>query len=452
MLFTLITTYEVMDYTNEPYILVPSGDAYLFVKRETIYHLFNISLFQEKYDKYMRMSYHPKNRKMVMLAQRCKEYLDQLTDHRNRRSLDFLGTGIKFITGTPDHDDLVTVESKLNQLVKNNNNLAIINSRLLHQLENISPVFGRENALVLFEWLAMELTEIINTINLAKLGVLNTKVLNFSEMRRIIRDEIGHEMHIPLIEILEHATFSILESNSIYVLLIKYPRVQFGGKLYAIRAVANRTGKLELEKFAVENDRKYHTVSACKRFINANVCSYREHTCTEELLNGMVTNCNLIKEKMLDIEEFDEGKIVINGNHTINGLTRTGVFMIMFNGTVVIDGTNYTNERNNIREFLRLNRPAHYEVMDIIESENEKMKIPELTIISQIPLELEEHPIRSLFIIIVAIIIFIIVTNVAIKIYKIYLEHQKRKIEMETNNYVRALFNTNTNSVSVHTT
>lgn len=179
------------------------------------------------------------------MAQRCKEYLDQLTDHRNKRALDFLGTGIKLIAGTPDHEDLMTVENKLNQLVKNNNKLAVVNSRLLQKLEKITPFIGKDNVIVLFEWLAMELTEIITII--------------------------------------------------IY--------------------------------------------------------------------------------------------------NTINGLAKSGVFLIIFNGTVTVDGVNHTNERNNIREFLRLNRPAHYEVMDIIESENEEMKIPELNIISQIPVELEEHPI-----------------------------------------------------------
>lgn len=246
MLLGIIATYEVMDYTNEPYVLIPGGEAYLFSEREKIYHIFNISLFKEKYDMYMRMSFNPKNRRMTLMAQRCKEYLDQLTDHRNKRALDFLGTGIKLITGTPDHNDLMTVENKLNELVKNNNNLAVVNSKLLETLERISPYTGKDNVMILFEWLAMELTEIINTINLAKVGVLNTKILNFAEMRRIIKDEIGHKMHLPLIEILEHAIFSILESNSIYVLMIKYPRVKFGGKLYEVRAVSNGNGKLEL--------------------------------------------------------------------------------------------------------------------------------------------------------------------------------------------------------------
>lgn len=202
MLLGIIATYEVMDYTNEPYVLIPGGEAYLFSEREKIYHIFNISLFKEKYDMYMRMSFNPKNRRMTLMAQRCKEYLDQLTDHRNKSALDFLGTGIKLITGTPDHNDLMTVENKLNELVKNNNNLAVVNSKLLETLERISPYTGKDNVMILFEWLAMELTEIINTINLAKVGVLNTKILNFAEMRRIIKDEIGHKMHLPLIEIL----------------------------------------------------------------------------------------------------------------------------------------------------------------------------------------------------------------------------------------------------------
>lgn len=42
ILLSFISTYEVVDYTNEPYVLVPGGDAYVFSERERIYHVFNV--------------------------------------------------------------------------------------------------------------------------------------------------------------------------------------------------------------------------------------------------------------------------------------------------------------------------------------------------------------------------------------------------------------------------
>ncbi|GBP08369.1 Retrovirus-related Pol polyprotein from transposon gypsy [Eumeta japonica] len=45
---------------------------------------------------------------------------DQLDEHRAKRSINFLGSYLKFITGTPDRDETIQIESAINTLINNN--------------------------------------------------------------------------------------------------------------------------------------------------------------------------------------------------------------------------------------------------------------------------------------------------------------------------------------------
>lgn len=71
---------------------------------------------------------------------------------------------------------------------------------------------------ILDDWIPNELTQIIHTFTLAKMGILNTAILDLKEINQIIKAE--GNIKAPLMQILEHATFKILYSELVYVLLI----------------------------------------------------------------------------------------------------------------------------------------------------------------------------------------------------------------------------------------
>ena len=48
---------------------------------------------------------------------RIKTLCEQLAEHRHKRGLNFLGSALKFITGVPDHDEAVRIESTINNLI-----------------------------------------------------------------------------------------------------------------------------------------------------------------------------------------------------------------------------------------------------------------------------------------------------------------------------------------------
>lgn len=417
----LLSTFELIDYSNEAYTLIPIEHAYLFRENGTLFHVFNITEIESRFIKYEKMKNNiPElgGERLRLLMDKCREYLDQLIIRRNRRALNFLGTGIKFITGMPDHDDMELVQQKLNDLIENNNRLAIINSQLQRNFEYSTGSSGRHQLEVLFEWLASELSQIIQTINLAKVGVLNTAVLNLREMDQIIKTE--RSFGAPLIEILEHSTFKFLQMNSVYVLLIRYPRIERKCMLYRVKPIEKRMGKLKLEEFAAYCDREYLTVRDCRKYINTNICRYFEHTCTQKLLNGINAKCSMVREHMPAIDEVDAGKILINGNHTVNNIARQGTFLVLFNDSILIDNLNFTNDKDLVLGYLQRNRPTQYEILDIIEGQNENLKIPTLTIIEKISTEIETHPIRSTISLFIAIAVAMILLHYFIRICSLY--------------------------------
>lgn len=442
----LVQNFEIIDYSSEPYALISMDQAYLYKKNGTLFHVFNISEIEQKFHLNDLNLKEAGNEKIRIWGERCKEYLEQLTIHRNKRSINFLGSVIKFVAGTPDHDDMVLVQQKLNELAENNNRLSIVNSKLKKNLEWITGYSAERNVEIIFEWLATELAQVIHTINLAKNGILNTAALNLEEINQIIKDEAKFDA--PLMEILEQATFKILQVDSVYIMLIKYPIIDKKCMLYNVKPIELEMGKLKLEEFVVNCEKQYITVRDCKKYITTNICKYSEHTCTEKLLNGIKANCTIVREHMHEIDEIDNGKLLIHGTHTVNNITKKGTFLILYNDSVLIDNQNFTNDKKLISDYLQRNRPSQYDIFDIIKSENKLLQIPDLTIIEKIPIEIETHPIKSTLLIISIIIITIILIHYAIKICKIYNAYKLRKEKQKSNAYVRTLFNKELGTIS----
>lgn len=122
-----------------------------------------------------------------------------------------------------------------------------------------------------------------------------------------------------------------------------------------------------------------------------------------------------VKERMPEIDEVDNGKILIHGNHSINNINRQGTFLVLFNDSIQIDNTNFTNDENLMMHYVQINIPAHYEILEILESGNEELKLSELTVMEKIPIEIESHPVRSMLFLLMIILITIILLHYSLK-------------------------------------
>jgi len=70
--------------------------------------------------------------------------MSQLILNRSKRGINELGTIWKWKTGTPDHDNFITVQNKIDDLVQNNNDQFVINSKIFKQPLKIKK-FNLEN-------------------------------------------------------------------------------------------------------------------------------------------------------------------------------------------------------------------------------------------------------------------------------------------------------------------
>jgi len=100
------------------------------------------------------------------------------------------------LAGTPDHNDLIEVQNKINELIKNNNKQSIINSKLFKEIESIFEYLKKafiDQDLPLrkhrLRLLAFDLQNLIDIIALAKINVFNKTILNNEDINEILKHE-----------------------------------------------------------------------------------------------------------------------------------------------------------------------------------------------------------------------------------------------------------------------
>jgi len=98
-----------------------------------------------------------------------KMLLSQILPNRAKRGINEIGTLWKWIAGTPDHDDLITAQNKIDDSIQNNNNQFV---HLQTVLSNQEFPFRKHR----LRLLTYDLMNLMDTITLAKIDVFNTKI------------------------------------------------------------------------------------------------------------------------------------------------------------------------------------------------------------------------------------------------------------------------------------
>lgn len=194
-LILMIVTYgfcdKITDLTGKKYVLTEVDTVYTYESSSFLYHVSNLSIILEPYERIVRTKYEPsQNEEENILIDKIETLKSQLipSEYRAKRALNFLGSALKFVTGTPDHDDLVEIKTGLNQLIENNNQQRKINSRFEKILATLNPesIFNQSVLTEIYN----ELITITNTINFAKTGNFFSGTLNFEDVQQVIKGEI----------------------------------------------------------------------------------------------------------------------------------------------------------------------------------------------------------------------------------------------------------------------
>ncbi len=429
---------EIIDYSNHEFFLFKDNkDVLTYESYNDLFHVTNLSFYKEiiniESDNIKRDSNKRSQWEIKYDLEVIKLILSQLISARPKRGINELGTVWKWLAGTPDHDDFIKVQNKMNDLIENNNKQFIINSKLFKEIKSLSEDFKnvfidqdlplRKHRLRL---LTFDLQNLLDTITLAKIDVFNTKILNNEDIKKILEHE---QKPVIIADLMDISVFKIVLHNELLIVYIKYPIINNRCEIFYARSISQTDGKLLISNQVAKCDNTYYEMSTFKKELFNNYCTLSlEKTCFTQLLNGEKSICKKIREKNKKIDLIQDGAIFINGNNIVNNSELNGSFLITFNGTTIINNVSYTNLENKILSYVTTNHFKNYEISDYILSNNSELSLDNINILNPF-IKIKNTKISISFILLILIIIYLI--SLTILKYKNIFLTKKQRPELE---------------------
>lgn len=301
-----------------------------------------------------------------------------MSPSRRQKRWNSLGTGWKFIAGSPDANDLKIINSSINQLITNNNEQIRINRALNLQMKEL--VFKTKDAIDLsnsksseiysiniflnLKYLAEKLAHIVDSITLAKLGILNEKILSQNEIDVLYQDLSKQNITLHnVLEALSFADTTIATNTKELALLIKTPILdkRIFNKIHVYPITSNHK-QIHLAK---RNYLNHHTgnyiVNSLESFIyKVHETEFDDSRCVPNLLSEQQASCNYtMNPSDEEVIPINDGNIILNTNQNVSfssncGIRNralTGTFLISFHDCeVTINNISYSNTIQNMAE------------------------------------------------------------------------------------------------------
>lgn len=215
-IISIIFSTEIISLQNKQYILTKLDDSFLFDNESYLFHIYDLEQIHHQVSVMTKPTLHDR-----ILLKKVRKYFEQLGFEKfQKRSINVLGSAIKWITGIPDHDDLTRLQEGINNLIENNNIAKENNHKMIEILRNVNT--ENTNSYILTE-IVDELENIILTLNMAKNNQINTLAFNLKEIENLINME---KHQLPIINVLEYSTIHICKIKNNIVLAIKYPVIK----------------------------------------------------------------------------------------------------------------------------------------------------------------------------------------------------------------------------------
>lgn len=307
--------------------------------------------------------------------------LKNLLPMKRRKRWNTLGTIWKFIAGNPDANDLKLINNSINNIIDNNNQQVRINREISLQMkeavyktkESISLFNSKSteiysiNVFLNINFLNNKLEQISETIMLAKIGILNVKILSQGEIDILIRDLTNENLTVlNVAEALTYATTSIATNEREIALLIKMPKLdsRVYKKIFVLPTWFNgRQIHLSNNNYLHYGNEYYIVNSLQPNVFDSRNITLDESSCIPHLLEGKPALCDYLTNPLEDIVSIDNQHLLTNllGNFTIRtncGLSErnlSGTYLISFsNCEVTINNHTYSNQVHNLT-----GRPIH---------------------------------------------------------------------------------------------
>lgn len=321
--------------------------------------------------------------------------------YRSKRSINLLGTAIKYVTGNLDADDLTLINTNLDELrrtgnilIKQNDRQIRINSKfenrlnlinndiknqqnVLRQILNSNDLIATENQkiLIIFQLdiFLDTLKSIEYSIMLAKINIISKLILTSKEIETIAQEinSQGLPVH-DLEDASDYLTTTVFYKGSALIISVNIPRLHpttYRKVIMEPLPLLNRTIQL-IHKAAFINPQEILAITSdCRENNRVTICERRQlvdisdDPCEASLLREQHGQCNLSeKPSTTEIRMVSPGMLLvitalqgvsINSTCGINTRTLTGIHLVTFhNCSLYVKNELYENYE------LRFNQPT----------------------------------------------------------------------------------------------
>lgn len=378
---------KILDYTNTQLIVLGDGIGKIQNGTLKLIHIIDIQCYinlTNTIEQYVHKNItirHPLHLYLLHDIDQIHSLIKRIHPRVVRkRSLDFIGTTIKWLAGNPDHQDLEIINGNIDNLVNNNNNQIIINRKTVERINELSSrnneilasIKGLDNikfasdikTKLKLEIIKEDLKNIEYALHWAKSGIVNSFILSdieINSIERIMKESNGKFTNID--EQLEFSTVKVAinETCIFYIVSIPISGNNFCENLKLIPVKKNNViNKISHKKILKCNNDIFGIVNECKNFNDVSLCKSKElvnlnnDPCIKNLLTNVKSNCTKINANHItNNEELEPGMLLLNdfnGNITVKKeiTTLQGTFIIIFKDTTVEVGTmKYTSKQTS---------------------------------------------------------------------------------------------------------
>lgn len=337
----------------------------------------NLTFYQELCDETLDFAESYENlqsRKLILTGvKRVSNLIDQLTiPHRiQRRSINAIGTLIKWVAGNPDHNDYEEMLFKVNQLIESENDQRRINSELSDKILEMTLKINNliEDRETRLEFLLQrtkhmyeDLQNAIMSLNLARLKIVNLALLTHDETLQIINND---KNDVIIGDIVMNSKINVFLTNDLLIFAIEYPLIKMTCNHYFAKPVIHENKIIKIKNEHVGYCLGiYKNLILCNKTLDYYFCriSY-EQDCFNNLILNSSSICNTTTPNSKPIEQIDDGIVLINNAEVIVTeenhipIKINGTYLITFDSNVTINNMTFENNRGKIIELAKRQRP-----------------------------------------------------------------------------------------------
>lgn len=376
---------RIHDLNQNPIAVVSLGTARISHNYVRIIHRIDVSSIESIIEKLIVIANEKITRRHI-LSPLIKSKQEKLLktfeklktpNYRRVKRWESLGKAWKYISGSPDAEDLKIINSTTNTLIEQNNKQITINKKFEERINNITKTIsllandhnssynetlnGFESVSLLFniDELIKHLEIVEEAITLAKFNIPSSRLISPEEVFAAQQFLSSNNFELDSFgTILDIASAYVLRTTHSIIYTLKIPRIK--DVIYELNYIEpiifNGTRVHLPSNYYLKGPKSYHVKTLCPETRGLYICQDSQlevaGECIQQLMSGSSAQCMVEKTYGQNfVKRINEGNIVVNdANMTMfsscfkHNKELQGSFLIQFSGcTINLNGEEYTN-------------------------------------------------------------------------------------------------------------